>query len=72
MGTMVSRVFRSACEGAEPAELDLETLNQVLSEELSHTRLGILERVYTMEYDSKSPRTRTLEAGILILEASDL
>jgi predicted RNA-binding Zn ribbon-like protein len=51
----IYRVFRVVCEDAEPAEADLETLNQVLSEALSHMRLVSLGGVYTMEYDSKPP-----------------
>jgi len=51
----IYKVFSAACENAEPAEADLETLNRVLSEALSHTRLAILGGAYTMEYDSKPP-----------------
>lgn len=51
----IYRVFSAACEDAEPAEPDLETLNHVLSEALSHTRLVSLGGVYAMEYDSKPP-----------------
>jgi len=51
----IYRVFSAACEDAEPVEADLETLNRVLSEALSHTRLGIHGGAYAMEYDSKPP-----------------
>jgi predicted RNA-binding Zn ribbon-like protein len=51
----IYRVFSAACEDAEPAEPDLETLNQVLSDALSHTRLVHLGGVYEMGYDSKPP-----------------
>jgi predicted RNA-binding Zn ribbon-like protein len=51
----IYKVFRAACEDAEPAEADLETLNQMLSETMSHMRLSNVGRVYTREYDSKPP-----------------
>ncbi|MCK4702508.1 ABATE domain-containing protein [Candidatus Bathyarchaeota archaeon] len=49
----IYRVFRAECDDAEPTEADLETLNQVLSEALSRKRLGIIEGVYSMQYDSR-------------------
>ncbi len=49
------RVFCAVNNGAEPAEPDLETLNQVLSEALSHTRLEVFGGVYKIQYDSKPP-----------------
>jgi predicted RNA-binding Zn ribbon-like protein len=49
------RIFSAAHIDNEPAEADLETLNQALSEALSHTRLVSLGGVYTTQYDSKPP-----------------
>jgi predicted RNA-binding Zn ribbon-like protein len=49
------RLFCAVHNGAEPAEPDLKTLNQVLSEALSHKELVIHEGAYSMQHDSKPP-----------------
>ena len=51
------RVFRAACEGANPEAADLALLNQVLSEALSHMRLASIDGVYRLEYDSNPPES---------------
>ncbi len=49
------RIFNTAYEDAEPAEADLKTLNQILSEALSNKTLSKTGGAYTMQYDSEPP-----------------
>jgi predicted RNA-binding Zn ribbon-like protein len=51
----IYRVFSAACMGAAPEEADLDTLNHVLSDALSHTRLVSIGGAYATGYDSKPP-----------------